>query len=75
VPGWSGFVRASRSASHAAAGSTAAAPRGQTPRTLDAGLAGETYLDALGAAIFAGGSIAAVLHNGLGRCDSAFAVA
>jgi hypothetical protein len=42
---------------------------------LDAGLAGETYLDALGAAIFAGGSIAAVLHNGLGRCDSAFAVA
>jgi hypothetical protein len=39
VPGWS---------------STAAAPRGQAPRTLDAGLARETYLDALAAAIFAG---------------------
>jgi hypothetical protein len=32
----------------------AAAPRGQAPRTLDAGLACETYLDALAAAIFAG---------------------
>jgi hypothetical protein len=36
---------------------------------LDAGVARETYFDA------PGGSIAAVLHNGLGRYDSAFAVA
>jgi hypothetical protein len=49
VPGWSGFVRASRSPSHAAA-----TLHRQAPRTLDAGLARETYLDALAAAIFAG---------------------
>ena len=73
VPGWSGFVRASRSPSHGgdAPPMLLHAARRLVPSTPGWRVRPTSMRSAQRSS--PGGSIAAVLHNGLGRYDSAFA--